>query len=180
MLAILVSLIITLTNVQTGQPIRLHEINSQILVVVFTGARCPISRAYSSALSDLQSRYESRGVRILAVNSNESENIDKIRRAVQQDGIKLMTLKDNGHALADQLEAQYTPEAFVLDRERNVRYRGPVGNTDAPTANPSKVNTLHLEAALDALLSGKPVARPVIKAFGCAIERSALLNPRKH
>src|SRR4030095_13952480 len=127
-----------------------------------------------------QSHYEKRGVRILAVNSNESENIDKIRRAVQQDGIKLMTLKDNGHALADQLGAQYTPEAFVLDRGRNVRYRGPIGNTDVPTANPSNVNALHLQAALDALLSGKPVSRPTIKAFGCAIERSALLNPRKH
>ena len=180
MVAVLISLIFTLTDVQTGRPVRLDQINSEVLVVVFTGARCPISRAYSGVLSEVQSHYEKRGVRILAINSNESENIDKIRRAVQQDGIKLMTLKDNGHALADELGAQYTPEVFVLDRQRTVRYRGPIGNTDAPTANPSKVNALHLEAALDALLSGKPIPKPTIKAFGCAIERSALLNPRKH
>src|SRR5262249_48998734 len=102
------------------------------------------------------------------------------RRAVEQDDIRLTVLKDPRHGLADELGARYTPEVFVLDREREVRYRGAIGNSEHVTANPQGVNAVHLRRALDALLAGQPVANPFVRSFGCAIERSALTNPRKH
>src|SRR5262245_4864583 len=103
MLFAAVSLLFTLTDVAAGTPVRLDQVDSEILVLVFTGYRCPISRAYSGALAAVESEYRDRGVRVFAINSNESETVDKIRRAVEQDDIRLTVLKDPRHGLADEL-----------------------------------------------------------------------------
>jgi hypothetical protein len=174
------ALLFSLTDVRTGRAVPIHEIRSDILVLVFTGARCPISRAYYRVLTDIESTYRDRGVRLLAINSNESESLAQIRRAAEQGGLGVTLLKDVRNALADELRAEYTPEVFVLDRERTVRYHGAIGNSTSPSADPGQVNAAHLRGALEALLAGKPVPHPIVKGFGCRIERSALLNPRGH
>src|SRR5207247_1238582 len=126
------ALLFSLTDVRTGRAVPIHEIKSEILVLVFTGARCPISRAYYRVLTDIESTYRDRGVRVLAINSNESESLAQIRRAAEQGGLGLTVLKDVRNALADELRAEYTPEVFVLDRERTLRYHGAIGNSTSP------------------------------------------------
>jgi hypothetical protein len=65
-------------------------------------------------------------------------------------------------------DAQHTPTVYVVDPQRKVRYEGRI---DENYEDPSGVTSPDLKNALDSLLSGKPVAKTVTKAFGCSIKR---------
>ena len=71
--------------------------------------------------------------------------------------------------------AQCTPEAFLLDRDRVVRDWGRIDDqygfkTGAGYVKP-KLNERFLANALEEVLAGKPVTKPVVKADGCLIGR---------
>ena len=60
---------------------------------------------------------------------------------------------------ADALKAATTPEAFVLDHNSVLRYRGRIDNAYSARLKKSPQVTQHdLKNALDDLLAGKPVA----------------------
>ncbi|HYO92076.1 MAG TPA: hypothetical protein VEQ40_10585, partial [Pyrinomonadaceae bacterium] len=65
------------------------------------------------------------------------------------------------------LGAEKTPEAYVLDSSNKIVYRGRIDNA----RNPSSVTASELRDAVDAVLSGKPVAKSSVPAFGCSIKR---------
>jgi hypothetical protein len=58
-----------------------------------------------------------------------------------------------------------TPEFFVLDKQRRIRYMG--GMDDA--SEPAKVKAHYLEDALDALLAGQSVQVDETPPVGCMI-----------
>ncbi|MEO8026279.1 MAG: redoxin, partial [Bryobacteraceae bacterium] len=55
----------------------------------------------------------------------------------------------------------------VLDAHGVLRYHGAIDDS----TNEARIKRQGLREALDALLAGKPVATPEIKAFGCVIKR---------
>ena len=71
---------------------------------------------------------------------------------------------------ADVFKAKITPEVFVLDHNQVMRYRGRIDNmfSERLKRNP-KVTDHDLENAIDDLLAGKPVRRPVTTAVGCPL-----------
>ncbi|HTE19217.1 MAG TPA: redoxin domain-containing protein, partial [Armatimonadota bacterium] len=140
------------------------------LVLVFTGTRCPISNNYVEPLSTLHTRYSARGVQFLAINANPDEDSAAVATHAREYRFTFPVLKDENQALASRVGARVTPEAFVLDENRVVRYRGRIDSQYASrTQKRRHVGSRDLESALDAVLAGKPVATPVTQAFGCAI-----------
>jgi hypothetical protein len=62
--------------------------------------------------------------------------------------------------------ALVTLHAFVLDRERRLRYRGRVDDS----RDPEKVEVHDLMNALDDLLNGREVRVPETRPFACSID----------
>src|SRR5262249_31145000 len=56
-----------------------------------------------------------------------------------------------------------TPQAFVFDQERRLRYVGRIDDSDVKT-----VTSHDCRNALDALLAGKPVSAEKTRVFGCS------------
>ncbi len=75
-------------------------------------------------------------------------------------------LKDADQSLAKSYGALVTLHAFVLDKERNLRYRGRIDDS----RDPSKVTTNNLRDALNDLLEGREVRIPETRPFACSIE----------
>ena len=76
-------------------------------------------------------------------------------------------LKDPENKIADYFGARRTPEVFLLDAERVLRYAGAIDDSrKEPTKN-------HLEAALAMVIAGKdiPKASKKTRAIGCTIKR---------
>src|SRR5262249_8829499 len=124
-------------------------------------------------LGGLAAKYGARGVQFLGVNANPDEDLAAVARHAKEYAVPFPVLKDEGQILADAVGARVTPEAFVLDGERAVRYRG---RTDdgyaARTASRGPARSPDLERALDAVLAGKPVRTAAPRAVGCSIPRT--------
>src|SRR5262249_30324445 len=79
--------------------------------------------------------------------------------------------KDDKGAAVEALKAAATPEAFVLDHNFVLRYRGRIDDGYSARLKKSRTITHHdLKDALDDLLAGKPVGTPLTKAVGCPID----------
>ncbi len=139
------------------------------MVVVFIGTRCPIANGYAAPLSELAESYRRRGVQFLAVNANPGE-LKGAHQHARAYRYSFPVLKDDRQVLARGLAARITPEAFVLDEQRIVRYRGRIDNAYASrTEKRNFVTTKDLQSALDAVLAGREVKNPVTRPFGCTI-----------
>ena len=145
------------------------------VVVVFLGTECPLAKLYGPRLASLAAEYEPRGVAFLGVSSNRQDTPQEIASYARLHGVKFPILKDLGNHVADQFGAQRTPEAFVLDGKRAIRYCGRIddqyGLADGAAFQRKAPTRRDLAVALDELLGDQTVSLAKTEASGCLIGR---------
>ena len=137
-------------------------------VVLFLSARCPCSGGYDTRNKALAEAYASKGVRFVAINSAADETNAEIAVHAKAHGFSFPVLRDADHKLADALNAQVTPEAFVMDAKGILRYHGRIDDSRDEKA----ILSHDLRNALDFLLSGQPPKVKSTTPFGCSIARN--------
>ncbi|HEY2840895.1 MAG TPA: redoxin domain-containing protein, partial [Pirellulales bacterium] len=149
--------------------------DSKVLVIAVLGTECPLARVYAPRLQALAGEYESKGVKFIAVDANSQDSLSDIATFAKTQNLTIPVLKDMENKVADLLGATRTPEVFVLDNERVVRYAGRIDDqygfkTGAGYAKPRLAHR-DLAAALDEVVAGKEVTNPLVSADGCLIGR---------
>lgn len=146
-----------------------------VVVVVFLGTECPLARVYAPRLERLADEYAAQGVTLVGVVSNRQDTPEEIRQFVQDCGVEFPVLYDPDQAVADLFAARRTPEAFVLDQQRTLRYRGRIDDqygfreqSGYQRLEPSRHD---LRDAVAAVLAGDPIDEPANDAPGCLIGR---------
>ncbi|HQR31597.1 MAG TPA: redoxin domain-containing protein [Blastocatellia bacterium] len=162
-------------NDLSGQPHSLTSYRGKPTVIAFISARCPISNLYKDRIKAVADEYTQRGVNFIAINSSADESVDEVRAHANENNFKFTILKDEGNVVADAYAAERTPKVYVLDGEGVLRYRGRIDNSQ----NIRLVKQNDLRAALDELLSGKPVTVADTQAMGCIIKRAQDLAQSK-
>jgi peroxiredoxin len=137
-------------------------------VIIFIATRCPVSNGYNERMEKLANDYAPRGVRIVGINANSTEPASEVKQHAAEKGLTFTILKDGGSQIADRFDAQVTPEAYVLDASGKLVYHGRIDNSRAGDA----ITSNDLRDAIEAMLAGKPVAKPEARAFGCSIKRA--------
>lgn len=151
-----------------GKTVAVHAANG-ITAIIFTSTQCPVSNAYNERMDSLYKEYAPKGVHFVFVNSNRGEPADEVKRHLAEHKLTFTVYKDPGNVLADRLNAQVTPEVYLLDAQGALRYHGSIDDSRAP----ERVNDPRARKALDEMLAGKTVSNPVSKAFGCTIKRAS-------
>jgi len=144
--------------------------DKQVLVIVFFGNGCPTCKAAEERLIAIQRDYGEKGVQVLLVNSNNSslsppDTFTAMSKRAQENKYNFPYIKDEDRKLARSFGAVTTPHAFLLDRDRKLRYRGRIDNA----RQVSRVTIHDVKNALDDLLSSREVAVPETQSFGCSI-----------
>lgn len=141
-------------------------------VVYWTCNHCPYALAWHERLLDVARDYAERRVRVLAINSNDSERYpadsfeamsDRVER---EGGWPNPYLFDESQRVAAEWGAERTPDVYVLDPELRLRYRGA---PDADYDDPSQ-RAGWLRDALDAVLEGRDPERAETEPVGCTIK----------
>ncbi len=145
---------------------------SPVLVVMFTCNHCPYVQAYEDRLIALQAEYAAKGVSFVAINANDvsrypEDSFKKMVERAKKKHFNFPYLRDEKQAVVSMYGAEYTPEIFVLDRERTLRYTGRI---DDNWKDAGGVTRRDLKDAIDALLAGRPVPDPETHAIGCTIK----------
>jgi peroxiredoxin len=161
-----------------GQPWSLAGLSDRkLVVVVFLGSTCPLANLYGPRLTELAREFGPRGVAFVGISANAQDTLADLAAFVRRHRLPFPLLKDPAHAVADQMGAVRTPETFVLDAERIVRYRGRIDDQYGVGSQRPRPAQRYLASALDELLSGRPVSCPSVPAVGCRIGREPKVEP---
>jgi peroxiredoxin len=136
-------------------------------VIIFMATQCPVSNAYNERMQKLYADYTARGVNVVGINSNVRELAAEVKQHAAEKGLKFTILKDTGNRIADRFDAQYTPEAYLLDASGKLVYHGRIDNSRSGDS----ITSTDLRDAVESVLAGKPVEKPEVKGFGCTIKR---------
>lgn len=145
----------------------------KILVIIFISNSSKQSRAYDSRLIAMQSVFLDKGIQIIAINPNNEDvsphdKLYQMSIRASKSSFNFPYLKDNKHqSITRYFDAICTPEVFILDKNRELRYRGRIDDN----WNDSKaVKKNYVVKALNSLLIHKEVEIPETKPSGDAIK----------
>ena len=152
--------------------------SAKVLVVVFTCNHCPTAQAYEGRISRLHEESKGKGVAVVAISPNDPAAVRLDELGYTDVGDSFLDMKTRARerkftfpylydgetqstALAYGVLA--TPQVYVFDADRKLRYVGRFDNSDV------KAVTSHDTAnAVEALLAGKSVPVEKTRVFGCS------------
>lgn len=149
-----------------GKPVTVKTAHG-VTAVIFVATQCPVSNAYNERMNALYKDYSAKGVHFVFINSNRTEPAAEVRGHLVEHKLAYSVYKDPNNVVADRLNAQVTPEVYLLDASGTLRYHGSIDDSRVL----ERVHDKRARKALDAMLAGEPVAAPETKAFGCTIRR---------
>ena len=140
-------------------------------IVVFTCNHCPYAVAYEDRIIALDKKYAAKGYPVIAINPNDPEvqpqdSYEAMKQRAKDKGFTFPYLFDKGQKIYPQYGATKTPHVYILEKDSKklmVRY---VGAIDDNYKDASDVSERYVEAAVDALLAGKPVPTATTVAIG--------------
>jgi len=145
--------------------------DAPVLVLVQSCNHCPYVLAWEGRIDALQREYADRGVRIVAINSNNAaaypaDSFDAMVTHARDADYSLDYLSDESQAIAKALGAERTPEAYVFDEDRKLVYHGAVDDN----RDEKDVTQRYLRDAIDAALAGALPPIADTPAVGCTVK----------
>ncbi|MEX2174729.1 MAG: redoxin domain-containing protein [Pirellulaceae bacterium] len=155
---------------------------AKLLLVVFTCNHCPTAQAYEQRIGKLHADYADKGVALVAISPNDplavrldelgytdvGDSLADMQLRAQEQDFKFPYLYDGEN---QRVSAAYgvlaTPQVFLFDAERRLRYVGRIDDSDVKT-----VTSHDARNAIDALLAGQPVPVEKTRTFGCSTKWS--------
>jgi thiol-disulfide isomerase/thioredoxin len=143
------------------------------LLVAFLCNHCPYVRHIAPALGKLSRQWASQGLAIIGVNANDIESHpddgpEPMKRFARENDWQFPYVLDETQEVAKKFRAACTPDFFLFDRDRRLVYRGQFDASRPSNAEP--VTGRDLDAAVNAMLSGKPVPEDQVPSLGCNIK----------
>ncbi len=156
-----------------GNTHRLADFNDKpVLVIVFMCNHCPYVKAVLDRLIALQNEMRDQGVQLVGINPNDAsrypdDSPESMQALVREKNIPFPYLIDASQDVARRYGAVCTPDIYVYDPERTLKYRGRI---DDNWKEPGKVTRRDLKEAIDNLIAGKALSNEQTPSMGCSIK----------
>ena len=149
-----------------GKTHSLADHAGKVVVLVFTCNSCAVAQQYEDRIVAFARTYKDK-VAVVAVNVNTipEDRLDAMRKKAETKKFPFEYLYDASQKIARDYGATYTPEFFVLTKDRKVAYMGAMDDK----TKADEVKERYLEAAVDAVLKGARPAKAETVAHGCLI-----------
>ena len=170
----------SLPDVATDRVASLKDFEEKsALIVMFLCAHCPYVVHVRPELAKLTRDYSEKSVGIVAITANDPVQYPDDAPAptaamARAAGLTFPFLFDETQSVAKAYTAACTPDFFLFDAARRLVYRGQLDGS-RPGRGPGRagggtLDGADLRAALDAVLSGKPVNPDQKPSIGCNIK----------
>jgi peroxiredoxin len=143
------------------------------LLVLFICNHCPFVIHIRDQLAAIGRDYSSKGVGIVAINSNDvvahpDDSPAKMRIEKSSAGYVFPYLFDETQGVAKAFKAACTPDIYLFDKDHKLAYRGQLD--DSRPSNQVAVTGRDLRQALDAQVAGRQVPTEQKPSLGCNIK----------
>jgi len=151
---------------------------SKVLAVIFTCNHCPASKMYEDAIIKLAADYSKKGLALVAISPNDPGALrpDEVAGSVLGDSFEEMKIRakekkypfpylydGETQKAAIAYGATVTPQVFIFDKARKLRYTGAVAGPPYTAGDGP-----HAERAIAALLADQKVPYDSTRPFGCS------------
>lgn len=163
-----------LPDVVTGQRYSLDSFSAKAgLLVMFICRHCPYVVHVEQELAKLGQDHQDTNLGIIAISSNDSKNYPddappKLKEMAQRLGFTFPFCHDETQEVAKSYRAACTPEFYLFDQDRRLAYHGQLD--DSRPGNNKPVTGCDLRAAIQAVLTDKPVDGNQRPSIGCSIK----------
>ncbi len=143
--------------------------DKDVVVVAFTCLSCPTAVDYEDRLNNLAKQHAGPNGKVavvaVCVNLIEADRLPKLQARAKEKDLAFQYLSDESQKIAKDFGAIFTPEFYVLNKDRQVIYMGAMDDsTDA-----GKIQHKYVEAAISASLKGEKPAVTETLARGCRV-----------
>jgi len=147
--------------------VSLGDLKEDVVVVVFLANHCPVVVAYEDRIIDFTKDYQGKGVKVvgISVSSQDQDKLPKIKEYMKDKGSNYVYGYDESQQLGKAYGATNTPQFFVLDKDRVIKYMGAMDDNMAE----GKVSKTYLRDAVDAVLKGDSPEVSETQPKGCGI-----------
>lgn len=144
----------------------------KILVVIFMCNHCPYVKAVVKRFVSLQSKFSDKKVRLIGISPNDviaypEDSYENMIIFAEEFGLNFPYLFDETQQTAADYGAVCTPDIYVYNEERILKYRG---RLDDSWQDESMVKSRDLEKAIEEILGGSDVSFEQIPSMGCSIK----------
>jgi peroxiredoxin len=141
-------------------------------IVTFTCNTCPYAVGYEDRLIALHNKLAPMGYPVVAIQPNDPElkpddSFEAMQVRAEEKGFPFLYMIDEGQEIYPQYGATRTPEIYLVDADRIVRYHGAI---DDSAQDPEGVTVNFVEAAVQAIEEGRDPDPADVKAIGCTIK----------
>jgi len=146
--------------------------DKKLLIIIFKCNHCPYVKAVIERFVVFQSEYKDKGVQLIGINPNDTEtypedSFDNMKNFAAKHKLNFPYLADETQEVARKYDAVCTPDIFLYDKNRILKYRG---RLDDSWKDENKVREKDLEKAVKLLLDDKEIDFAQIPSMGCSIK----------
>jgi len=163
-----------LPDVMSGKMYSLDSFHGKnALLVMFICRHCPYVKHVEQEIAKIGKDYQSKQLGLVAISSNDPASYpddapDQLKEMAKRLDFRFPFCFDESQAVAKAYKAACTPDFYVFDAQQKLVYRGQLD--DSRPGNNKPVTGRDLRAAIDAVLTGKPVDAQQKPSIGCSIK----------
>jgi peroxiredoxin len=145
--------------------------DAAVLILIQSCNHCPYVQAWERRMKAIQADYAERGVRLVAISSNDAQrypddSFEAMQRRAREQEFNFDYLYDESQDIARALGSERTPEVFVFDRDRRLVYHGAIDDSRDEDA----VQRNYLREAIEAALRGIDPPEAETPPVGCSVK----------
>lgn len=147
--------------------------DAKATVIMFICNHCPYVKHVNAELTRLANDYMDKGIKFLAINSNNIEDYpddspENMQHIARDLNYPFPYLYDETQEVARAYQAACTPDFFIFNKDNSLVYRGQLD--DSRPGNNIAVDGHSIRAALDCLLQDQPISENQKPSMGCNIK----------
>ena len=146
--------------------------DKDVLCIIFSCNHCPYVKAVEGRINNIAEKYSGSSFVLICINSNDAsvypeDSFEEMKKRADEKGFVFPYLHDESQTTALAYDAVCTPDIYLYDKERILRYRGRI---DDNWKDEQAVKSKDLERAIDLLLAGKEIDFEMVPSMGCSIK----------
>lgn len=146
--------------------------DKDVLCIMFTCNHCPYVIAVEDRINSIAKKYSDRSFVLLCINANDEnaypeDSFEGMKKRAADKGFVFPYLRDDTQETAKNYDAVCTPDIYLYDKNRILKYRGRI---DDNWKDEKAVKSKDLEKAIDLLLAGKEIDFEMVPSMGCSIK----------
>lgn len=164
------SKVISLSNLNSSK-IEINN-NGKGKVIFTLDPECPLCQSYAKEINSLFQKYNEY-IDFINVFPSKEYNLKKIKDFNLKNHLYIPTIIDTNQIVTNYLDAQVTPECFLLDSNLNILYSGLINDWIKEIGRKGQtINNHFLDDNINLFLEKKSIIINKTKAIGCIIQKN--------